>query len=156
MNYKTNCLYIICCLLVAIGYLFPAVVIAQEEPTYDEINNIASKLNCPTCSGISLSDCPTVTCQQWRDQIGDLLKKGYTEEEVLNYFVTQYGQQVLQEPPRTGSTLFLWMLPGVALLIGGVWLIYLLRQWQNPQPVVTGEQVPSGNYLDQVEQDLSD
>ena len=44
--------------------------LAQDpEPNYDRINDIAEDLNCPTCTGINLADCRTLTCEQWRDKI---------------------------------------------------------------------------------------
>ncbi|MEW5960349.1 MAG: cytochrome c-type biogenesis protein, partial [Chloroflexota bacterium] len=105
--------------------LFTIPVLAQDpQPDYDRINDIAEKLNCPTCSGLNLADCRTLTCEQWRDKIGELVDQGYNNQEVLDYFSTRYGTQVLQEPPRSGFTLLLWVLPVMALLIGGGWLFY--------------------------------
>ena len=76
-------------------------------------NDIAKELNCPTCTGINLSDCRTLTCEQWREQIGELVTEGYSDQEVLDYFSTRYGDQVLQEPPQRGFTLLVWILPGI-------------------------------------------
>lgn len=135
-----------------------------QDPDYDRINEIAKNLNCPTCTGINLADCRTLTCEQWRDQINDLVEQGYSDQEVLDYFATRYGTQVLQEPPKDGSTLFLWVLPVIVLLAGGAWLILALRRWARPEPqpvsvvsqrepISTATQ-PSSQYLSQVEKDL--
>ena len=146
-----------------------AVPALAQEPNYDRINDIAENLNCPTCTGINLSDCRTLTCEQWRAKIDDLVLEGYTDQEVLDYFSTRYGDQVLQEPPKTGFTLTLWVLPVLALVVGGGWLIYTMRGWagQNPgtsaaaapaAPVATASpdtgSLPADNYLDQVDRDL--
>ena len=142
--------------------------LAQDpEPNYDRINDIAENLNCPTCVGINLADCRTLTCEQWRDKINELVDEGYTNQEVLDYFSTQYGTQVLQEPPRSGFTLILWVLPVIALVAGGAWLIYTMRGWsrQEPapamaEPVSTDAAGPPSDstldddYLNQVEKDL--
>lgn len=148
-------------LLLASYSLLP---VFAQEPSYDEINEVAQELNCPTCAGISLSDCRTQTCAQWKDQIGDLLAQGMTKQEVLDYFVTQYGSQVLQEPPKSGFTLGLWLIPVIAVLAGGVWLFYLIRGWtkEEPAPVTvaastkpaTSEDTHSDDYLSLVEKDL--
>lgn len=146
--------------LLILGFSLAGPSLAQE-PDYDRINEIGEKLNCPTCAGINLTDCRTKTCEQWRDQIGDLVEEGYEDEEVLDYFVTRYGTEVLQEPPREGFTLILWILPFAALLIGGVWLFFLLRQWQNaPQSsgadtTYSETETDSDEYLSQVEDDLN-
>lgn len=132
-----------------------------QDPDYDAINEVAQQLNCPTCAGISLADCRTQTCSQWKDQIGDLLTEGYTRQEVLDYFVTQYGSQVLQEPPKSGFTLSLWLIPIVAVIVGAIWLFYIIKKWQKPQvapvAVSTGATAPepeADDYLSLVEKDL--
>ncbi|MCL4297660.1 MAG: cytochrome c-type biogenesis protein CcmH [Anaerolineae bacterium] len=161
-------LAIIVYLLLTTYYLLPISYFTTfaQETDYDRVNEIAKHLNCPTCAGINLADCRTLTCEQWRDQIDDLVKQGYSDKEVLDYFVTRFGEQVLQEPPKSGSTLFLWVLPVTILLAGGVWLAFALRRWAGREvvPVATAspEINPASNvpqpphhYLGQVEKDLN-
>lgn len=146
--------------LTAYFLLLPTLTFAQE-PTYDDISEVAKNLNCPTCTGINLSDCRTLTCEQWREQIGELLAQGYSDQEVLDYFSERYGVQVLQEPPRSGFTLLLWILPVIGLLAGGGWLYYTMHNWsqsdeiEEATEVLPPNQAPlSDDYLSQVERDL--
>jgi cytochrome c-type biogenesis protein CcmH len=147
-------------LLLASYSLLPT--LAQEEPDFDRVNEIAKELNCPTCTGINLSDCRTLTCEQWREQIGELVDEGYNDQEVLDYFSTRYGDQVLQEPPRRGFSLLIWILPVVALIGGGIWLVITLRKWRRePEPVAVSTTTDTpitpqtdDDYLSQVEKDL--
>jgi cytochrome c-type biogenesis protein CcmH len=157
--------------LTMITFIFLTVAgpaLAQDpEPSYDQINDIAENLNCPTCTGINLADCRTLTCEQWREKIGDLVAEGYNKEEVLDYFSTRYGPQVLQEPPRSGFTLILWLLPVIALLAGGIWLFFTMRNWSRQEAAPVGVESAAGlavppapdtasseAYLSQVEKDL--
>lgn len=154
--------------------LLPGSVLAQE-PSDDEVNAVAENLNCPTCQSLNLSDCNTQTCIQWKDQIRDLLADGYTQEEVLDWYVVRYGEQVLQEPPRRGIGLYVWLLPILGLLAGAIWLGVILKRWSTkkeaPAPrtlegiserassttVTTSPEVSENeadDYLRQVEQDL--
>jgi cytochrome c-type biogenesis protein CcmH len=71
-------------------------VLAQTPPSVDQVNAVAKKLSCPTCTGINVADCPTETCAQWRSQIGQMLAEGKSEPEILDYFSSRYGDQVLQ------------------------------------------------------------
>lgn len=163
MNLKKRGLFL---LIIGLGFLFILAVPAlAQEPDFDRINEISKKMNCPTCTGINLADCRTLTCEQWREQIGDLVAEGYTDQEVLDYFSTRFGTQVLQEPPRSGSTLILWVLPVLAIVLGVGLLGYTIRNWsrreavaeKQPQIEVPGTpaagHVPDA-YLEQVEQDL--
>lgn len=146
--------------------LLAAMPVLAQEPTFDEINAVAEKMNCPTCQSLNLADCHTQTCAQWRDQIADMLAEGYTQQEVLDIYAERYGDEVLQEPPRRGVGLAVWILPLVAIAGGAGWLAYTLQRWslkRQPAPVsvASGAETSSAsetddpdNYLSQVEQDL--
>ena len=93
---------------------------AQEGPTDDEVNAIASDLYCPICENVPLDVCPTQACADWRDEIRELLETGSTEADVEAYFVERYGVRVLGEPPRSGFTALVWILPIVGLAVGAL------------------------------------
>jgi cytochrome c-type biogenesis protein CcmH len=100
-----------------------------QQPTADDINEVARKLSCPTCTGINVADCPTETCAQWRAKIGEMLVEGKSEQEILDYFAARYGDHVLQVPPKRGFFVLVWVLPVIAILAGLAWLAYLMRGW---------------------------
>jgi len=126
-----------------------------QTPTADQINAVARKLSCPTCAGISLADCETETCIQWRAKIGEMLAEGQSEQEILDYFAAHYGDHVLQSPPRRGFFLLLWALPVAAVIAGLAWLAYLVRRWlRRPAVEVVGEAPAEDEYLQRVQQDL--
>ena len=154
--------------LLAIGLIFILLTgsVLAQEPTDDEVNAVAEHLNCPTCQSLNLSDCNTQTCVQWKEQIRDLLAEGYTQEEILDWYVVRYGAQVLQEPRRQGIGLYAWLLPVLGLLAGGVWLGVILRKWSAkktmPATGVAPSQAPevekgeTEDYLRRVEKELKD
>jgi cytochrome c-type biogenesis protein CcmH len=107
-----------------------------QQPSTDEINAVAKKLSCPTCTGINVADCPTETCAQWRAKIGELMAEGKSEQEILDYFAARYGDHVLQVPPKRGFFVWVWILPVIAILAGLAWLAYLMRGWARRQVVV--------------------
>jgi cytochrome c-type biogenesis protein CcmH len=118
--------------------LLVAPVFAQQ-PTADDINEVARKLSCPTCTGINVADCPTETCAQWRAKIGEMLVEGKSEQEILDYFATRYGDHVLQVPPKRGFFVLVWILPVIAILAGLAWLAYLMRGWSRRSAAVATE-----------------
>jgi len=143
-----------------------------QQPTTDEINAVAKKLSCPTCTGINVADCPTETCAQWRAKIGEMLAEGKTEPEILDYFAARYGDHVLQVPPKRGFFVWVWVLPVAAVVAGLAWLVYLMRGWSKRQTSVPAEyaqgaddaagisEITDGDvaledeYLQRVQQDL--
>lgn len=129
-----------------------------QEPSMDEINEIASQLSCPTCTGISLADCPTETCAQWRAEIGRLLAEGKGQQEILDYFAARYGYHVLQTPPARGVFLWVWLAP-VAAIIGGIAWWGLGLRWRHAGAVEHGTLVQAEaaferDYVSRVEAEL--
>ena len=131
-----------------------------QTPTVDEVNSVAKKLSCPTCTGINVADCPTETCAQWRSQIGQMLAQGKSEPEILDYFSSRYGDQVLQVPPTRGFFVWVWVLPVAAIAIGLAWLAFRMRGWARrpaavPAEADADEAAPPGDeYLRRVQEDL--
>jgi len=99
-------------------------------PTADHVNEIAKKLYCPVCPNTPLDVCETQACQDWRAQIKDQLKSGWTEDQIIDYFVLQYGERVLAEPQRRGFSAMVWVLPLIAVGLGLLALWYVLRGWR--------------------------
>ncbi len=95
-------------------------------PTDDQVNAIAKNMYCPVCENVPLDVCPTLACQQWRDQIREKLVEGWTEEEIHDYFVLQYGDRVLAAPPRTGLNWLIYIGPWVLIAAGVVMVTRLL------------------------------
>ena len=111
-----------------------ATVHAQEGmgyvPTDDEVNRIAKQLYCPVCPNTPLDVCETKACQDWRAQIRDQLAGGWTEEQIISYFVDQYGERVLAEPRRSGFTSLVWILPILAVGLGLTVALQVVRTWR--------------------------
>jgi len=125
-------------LALIIASLFTSIVLAQQPvptPSDDEVNHIAHQLYCPVCANTPLDVCPTDACRQWRDLIRQQLAQGWTEDQIKQYFVQQYGVRVLAEPPQTGFNWLIYILPPVIILAGAFVLFRALRMWTKPVPV---------------------
>ena len=99
-------------------------------PTDDEVNAVAKKLYCPVCPNTPLDVCETKACQDWRAQIRDELAAGWSEQQIIDYFVAQYGERVLAEPQRRGFTSFVWILPVIAAALGVGGIVGVVRRWR--------------------------
>jgi cytochrome c-type biogenesis protein CcmH len=143
-------------ILVGIFVLSPwqAKVRAQSPMTSDdEVNQIARQLYCPVCENVPLDECQIAACDQWRELIRQQLNDGWTEDEIKSFFVAQYGDRVLGEPPRRGSHWLLYVLPPVIFLVGlGLLFSKLNRKPQIQNEIINGNEDP---YLQKVEQDLN-
>jgi len=148
-------------LTIAASFFAVAVVYAQTRlPTDDEVNAIAKQLYCPVCPNTPLDVCETQACKDWRAQIRDQLAAGWSEERIIDYFVTQYGERVLAEPGRKGFTSLVWVLPVIAVLLGLAVVWQVLRSWRSRQDlqVETSISTPqiSPEILKRIEQELQE
>lgn len=149
-------------LITLAGFFAVAVAYAQSGgstyPTDDDVNRVAKKLYCPVCPNTPLDICDTQACKDWRAQIKDELSQGWTEQQILDYFVAQYGERVLAEPERKGFTSLVWLLPILSALIG-LWIVYeILRGWRSRQSGNAVRPVPKADIapeiLERIEREL--
>ena len=123
-------------------------------PSDDDVNRIAKKMYCPVCENIPLDVCPTQACIQWRETIREKLAQGWSEQQILDYFVQQYGERVLAQPSTRGLNVFVWIIPPIALIAGAVILWRFLRR-SGPRPSAASAPPPPGDkYAAQLEKEL--
>ena len=138
-------------LTVIVGY-------AQEGqpgfPTDDEVNAVAKKLYCPVCPNTPLDVCETQACKDWRAQIRDQLSEGWSEQQIMDYFVQQYGERVLGEPQRSGFTSMVWVLPLIAVLLGIVIVWQVLRSWRSKNAGKATPSISASPASDQISPEL--
>lgn len=127
-------------------------------PTDDEVNAIAKQLYCPVCENTPLDVCPTEACRQWRELIRTQLSQGWTEDQIKQYFVENYGARVLSEPPRTGLNWLVYILPPVLILAGAVVLLRAMRSWtkasQKPATRESEAKPAQDEYVARMEEEL--
>lgn len=108
-------------------------------PSDNDVNRVAKKLYCPVCPNTPLDVCETQACKDWRAQIRDQLASGWTDQQVMDYFVKQYGERVLAEPERGGFTSLVWMLPVLVVFLGLVLVWLILKSWRTRQKALPTE-----------------
>ena len=123
-------------LLIASCVLALAVTASAQEVDL-RTRLIASKLRCPVCQNESVADSQSELSAQMRTVIRDKLAAGETEDQIVGYFVSRYGEWILLEPPRQGVLWFVWLAPVVALLGGAALVIAYLRRSVRPHPHLT-------------------
>lgn len=109
---------------------------------------IASLIRCPVCQGMSIADSPAEMAINMKHQVHALLERGYTQDQVLDYFVRSYGQFVLLKPEFRGVNTLVWILPLIALAIGVTLVLVKAKRLQQAGNPSTPQ--PGNPYLDQV------
>ena len=146
----------ICLLLTAICSSPP--LLAQGDTTdisADEVNEVAQHLWCPLCGGrLRLDSCELKACGQMKELIAIRLAEGEDAESIRDYFVEQYGPQVLGEPPREGFNWLAWILPVVAVVGGAIFLWTRLQEMTRPRSAAPAR--VAGGEIDERERRLDE
>jgi cytochrome c-type biogenesis protein CcmH len=143
-------------LLILSLFVTASVVTAQSAtPSPNDVNRVARQLYCPICENIPLDVCPTQACADWRADIYDKLAQGWTDEQIKDYFVQQHGDRVLARPPARGLNLVVYVVPPLALLVGGL-LLYRYLHARRPAPVPVVDPPPASDYQARLEKELND
>lgn len=127
----------------------------------ERTHKVGGLLRCPVCQGLSVADSPAEMAVNMKGQVRELLARGYTEEQILQYFELSYGQFVLLRPKFQGVNVLVWVMPIVALLIGFAVVASKMKKLSAaPKAVETtaaapAAQVPDDPYLAQVRELVS-
>jgi cytochrome c-type biogenesis protein CcmH len=133
-------------LALGLAAVFFAAALAQgtnpppvQPVTDDQVNAVAKQLYCPVCENIPLDVCPTDACKEWRALIRVKLSQGWSEKQIKDYFVQQYGDRVVGTPPTTTPLNWLaYLVPPVAIL-AGIFIFYrAVRAMMRPAPQAAG------------------
>ena len=81
---------------------------------------------------------------------------GWSEQQIKQYFVDQYGVRVLAAPPARGFSRLAYLLPALAIAAGAGLLWRALRSWRAAAPVSAAEDPLAADdpYLARVEEEL--
>lgn len=100
-----------------------------DDPVLEERARILSqRLRCVVCQNQSIDDSSAPLAGDLRLIIRERLTAGDSDEEVIAFVVTRYGDFVLLKPPFHGQTYLLWFGPALILFGGGGLVFYYYRK----------------------------
>jgi cytochrome c-type biogenesis protein CcmH len=89
---------------------------------------ITTELRCLVCQNQTIADSHADLAIDLRQQVREMLQKGQTNQQILDYMTERYGDFVLYRPPLKATTVLLWAGPGVMMVGGMVLLVVILRR----------------------------
>ncbi|WP_313953143.1 cytochrome c-type biogenesis protein [Accumulibacter sp.] len=102
--------------------------LAADEATEKRLIAISSELRCLVCQNESLAGSHAELANDLRREIRTLINAGKSDDEIMEFMVSRYGDFVRYRPPLKGTTLLLWFGPGVLLVLGFAALLRYLRR----------------------------
>jgi cytochrome c-type biogenesis protein CcmH len=127
-------LMMLICLLPVFSYAGEAKDMAEDPVLEKRMVNLAQNLRCLVCQNESLASSRSDLAKDLRQEVREQMKKGMTDQQIIDYLVSRYGDFVLFDPPMKSYTILLWYGPFALLLIGLVGLVLQLRKRKNTVP----------------------
>jgi len=99
----------------------------QQEARFKKLTH---EMRCPKClnSPISGSDAPIAA--DIRNEIYDQIRSGRSNDEIVEFMSSRYGDFILYRPPLKPGTYVLWFGPAILLLAGFVVIRRMLKNSQ--------------------------
>ncbi|MFT3955246.1 MAG: cytochrome c-type biogenesis protein CcmH [Piscinibacter sp.] len=102
---------------------------ASDDPVLEaRVMRIAAELRCLVCQNQTIADSHADLAQDLRGQVREMLKKGQSEAQIIDYMTQRYGDFVLYRPPVKSTTALLWAGPALLVIGGLVVLVLVLRR----------------------------
>ncbi|MBY5561953.1 cytochrome c-type biogenesis protein CcmH [Rhizobium leguminosarum] len=123
-------------LLLAVALLLmaaPAFAVNPDEVLADpaleaRARALSAELRCMVCQNQSIDDSNADLAKDLRLLVRERISDGDSDEAVLNYIVSRYGEFVLLKPRVSMKTVLLWGAPVLLVLAGGLSLLVFARK----------------------------
>jgi len=103
-----------------ITFFFTKISFADKK---NNIDHITKNLRCLICQGQSVYDSQSDFALSMKKLIRNKIKEGKNEDEIYNFLKEKYGEWIVYEPEVNKNTIFLWGLPLILFIFGGLLII---------------------------------
>jgi cytochrome c-type biogenesis protein CcmH/NrfF len=117
----------------------------DEEVRFSALGH---KLMCVCGCNQVLLECNHVGCRysdRMRDELAAALQRRDSDDLVLQGFVQKYGPTVLLAPTTSGFNRLAWVMPYLALILGLITVVSIVRAWRTRALVMPAGSVTPAN-----------
>jgi cytochrome c-type biogenesis protein CcmH len=122
--------------ILGLAAVTPALAVNPDEMLKDpaleaRARALSAELRCLVCQNESIDDSNAALAHDIRVLLRERIQKGDTDQQVISFLVSRYGEFILLKPPFDWNTLLLWLAPPGALAIGGLAATLSYRKRRN-------------------------
>jgi len=107
-------------------------LIQGDRTDEDRARSIGSRVKCPVCQGVAIADSPSETARAMMDVVEERIADGWSDDQIIDYFSERYTDSIVIDPPFSGNTLLVWLLPALAV-VAGIFMIFTRRKAPTPE-----------------------
>jgi cytochrome c-type biogenesis protein CcmH len=123
---------VLACLLCLLASYAGATSLPDERMTDQALEKKAESIyrdiRCVVCQSESIADSGADVAKDMRAVVREKVKSGESEQAILNYLQSRYGDSVLMKPPVQPSTWLLWAGPFLVFACGSIAAMFLFRR----------------------------
>jgi cytochrome c-type biogenesis protein CcmH len=102
---------------------------AAADPALEaRVTAIAAELRCLVCQNQTIADSHAELAVDLRNQVREMVRRGDSQQQIIDYMTARYGDFVLYRPPVKSTTALLWFGPAAMLVAGLVVFVLVLRR----------------------------
>jgi cytochrome c-type biogenesis protein CcmH len=127
--------------LLVLPLVLPGAARAKEAAPVDDdpvlearVLRIAGELRCLVCQNQTIADSHATLAADLRQQVREMIQRGQTDAQIIDFMTERYGDFVLYRPPLKPTTVLLWFGPALLLVGGFVGLVIVLRRRSRMAP----------------------
>jgi cytochrome c-type biogenesis protein CcmH len=96
---------------------------------------ISKELRCMVCQNESIDESQAPLAHDLRVLVRQRIMAGDSDQQIINFLVSRYGEFILLRPPLSWNTMALWGAPPALLLLGIAMMVAFERRRRAGQPV---------------------
>ena len=89
---------------------------------------ISKELRCMVCQNESIDESQAPLARDLRLLVRRRIVAGDSDQQIINFLVSRYGEFILLKPPLSWNTLTLWGAPPALLIFGALMIIVVERR----------------------------
>lgn len=112
-----------------------------DDPALEQrARRLSAGLRCMVCQNQSIDDSDAELARDLRVLVRERLVAGESDDEVIDYVVSRYGEFVLLQPRFSMQNALLWATPALLLIAGGAFLFLRAGKRSKSSAVLTVEE----------------
>ncbi|QOY37424.1 cytochrome c-type biogenesis protein [Anaerobacillus isosaccharinicus] len=146
--------------------LLISVIPAYAGDQYDfksaEFKEVASQFMCMCGCGQDHFECNMQGCglnDSFKQEMKEMMDDGLTKDEIKDYYIGMYGEEILTAPEKKGFSLTAWILPFAVLGVAGVGIVFVIRKWvagYKEEPILFEELTEEQELEDEIVKSMID
>ena len=123
-------IWFVCIFAVRVGDLSAGIqqeLLSNPIEPHPVAEKAISRLKSPYCPGLMLEVCTSLEGAMLRDSLQAMALEGGSMQELVDWVISNHGEEYLAYPRTSGAGLMAWVVPPGVLILGVIVLILFLK-----------------------------